>query len=93
MKYTRNGIIYDVVISDGAIELQSLTETIFFQNAYTEICNELEKEYRKEGHEHRFNEGRGDGLKSYIDYYEDQYIRSYLDEHRNDGVTLEFNLN
>lgn len=93
MNYTLEGKIYDVVIVDGGIELQSLERTILFQNAYTEICNELEAEYRAEGHEYRFNEGRGDGLKSYIDYYEDAYIRAYLDEHKNDGVVIDYNLN
>lgn len=93
MNYTLNSKTYEVIISDGAIELQSLTETIIFENGYSLICKELEEEWRREGHEYKYNEGRGNGLKDYIDYFEDAYIRSYLDEHRNDGVVLTNDLN
>lgn len=87
MQYTLKGKSYQIVIEDGAIELQSLHETIMFQDAYTQICNELEAEYWQDGWSHNYS------LKDFIDYHEHERIRCYLDENRNEGIIIDHNLN
>ena len=82
MKKVRfNGNLYDAVINEGNIELQSIQETIIFENGGKELTEDAERAF----YQLRY---AGQRLNGFISDFIDDMVQYYVDTHKENAQVV-----
>lgn len=84
-KITFKGSEFEIVVIDNNICLQSLERDLVFENGYSEVCAQLEKEWTRQG-------GYGN-LRDYILEYEVEAMRDYMVANETRALEITWNNN
>jgi len=86
MKIRFKSNLYDAVIEGSNVELQSISETIIFEELADLIREDAENDFYSV-------EFAGQRLSSFLSEYIDTHLQFYIDAHKEEGQVIEHNLN